>query len=502
MYQRSLPLFPDLASFLAYLQGKGSVRTIAAPVGVKLELTEIHRRVIAEGGPVLRFERPVVSGGISAVPVIANLFGTRERVAAGLGAAPADLERLGAFMAWMRSPQPPKSIGEARQLFPAARAALQSRPKFVSQPRSWAEFPPDLSHLPVQTCWPADAGPLITWPIVVTRPPGEDGASAYNLGIYRMQVLDKDTAIMRWLQMRGGAAHHRLWAERGLDMPVAVVIGADPATILAAVMPAPEGISELALAGVLGGRRPELAPCLKIPLHVPASAEIVLEGTVSPSETALEGPFGDHTGYYNPPEPFPVFRLKAMRIREPGMYLTTFTGRAPDEPSVIADTMLDVFKPLLKQQLPEILDVWLPPEACSYRIAVLAIDKRYPGQARRTMMGFWSLLPQFTMTKIVIAVDPDIDIRSWSDVMWAVSTRMDPSRDLMTLERTPIDHLDFASPLSGLGGKLGIDATRKIGSETAREWGETMRMSRDIERQVSGRWRELFPEPAPGAGNP
>jgi len=497
MYRRSLPLFPDLSSFLAYLEGKGSLQTIAAPVDMNLEITEVHRRVIASGGPALRFERAGRAGRASDLPVIANLFGTRERVAAGLGTTPVDLERLGAFMAWMRSPQPPSSIAAARRLYPAARAALHSRPKIVSEPRSWKDVSPDLSLLPAQTCWPGDAGPLITWPIVITRPPGEDLSSTYNLGIYRMQVLDRDAAIVRWLPMRGGAGHHRLWAERGLEMPVAVVIGADPATILAAVMPAPEGVSELALAGVLGGRRPELTPCRTIPLYVPASAEIVLEGTVSPTETALEGPFGDHTGYYNPPEPFPVFRLKAMRIREPGMYLTTFTGRAPDEPSVIADAMLDIFKPLLKQQLPEILDVWLPPEACSYRIAVLAIDKRYPGQARRTMMGFWSLLPQFSMTKILIAVDADIDIRSWSDVMWAVATRMDPSRDLMTVDRTPIDHLDFASPLTGLGGKLGMDATRKIGSEATRGWGETMRMSSDIERRVADRWRELFPEPPP-----
>ncbi|MGO9544287.1 MAG: UbiD family decarboxylase [Rhodomicrobium sp.] len=499
MYKRSLPPFPDLRSFLAYLDGKGDVRTIAAPVDANLEITEVHRRVIGAGGPVLRFERPIAGGRPCGLPVIANLFGTRERVAAGLGTTPVDLERLGAFMAWMRAPQPPKSMAEAGRLFPAARAALQSRPKLVSEPRAWAEVAADLSHLPVQTCWPGDAGPLVTWPIVVTRPPGEDSPSSYNLGIYRMQVLDKDAAIVRWLPMRGGAGHHRLWAAHGLDMPVAVVIGADPATILAAVMPAPEGVSELALAGILGGRRPELAPCRTIPLHVPASAEIVLEGTVSPTETALEGPFGDHTGYYNPPEPFPVFRLNAMRIREPGLYLTTFTGRAPDEPSVIADAMLDIFKPLLKQQLPEILDIWLPPEACSYRIAVLAIDKRYPGQARRTMMGFWSLLPQFTMTKIVIVVDADVDIRSWSDVMWAVATRMDPSRDLMIVDRTPIDHLDFASPLTGLGGKLGIDATKKTGSETSRGWGETMQMSKEIERRVAGRWRELFPDLSPGS---
>jgi 4-hydroxy-3-polyprenylbenzoate decarboxylase len=293
--------------------------------------------------------------------------------------------------------------------------------------------------------------------------------------------------------MRGGAAHHRLWQAKGLDMPVAVVIGADPATLLAAVMPAPEGVSELALAGMIADRRAALAPCASIALHVPAGAEIVLEGTVSPSETALEGPFGDHTGYYNAPDLYPVFRLNRMRVRDGAHYLTTFTGRAPDEPSVIGEALLEVFKPLLRLQIPEIVDVWMPPEASSYRIAVLSIAKRYAGQARRVMMGFWSLLPQFTMTKLVIVVDDDIDIRSWSEVMWAVATRMDPSRDLMLVDRTPVDQLDFASPLEGLGGKLGLDATRKIGSETSREWGRELGMSPDIERQVTLRWSEFFP---------
>ena len=293
--------------------------------------------------------------------------------------------------------------------------------------------------------------------------------------------------------MRGGARHHRAWIRAGAEMPVAVVIGADPALMLAAVMPAPEAVTELALAGVIGGRRPDLVPCRTIPLHVPASAEIVLEGTVSPTETALEGPFGDHTGYYNAAEPFPVFRLKHLRMRQDAAYLGTFTGRAPDEPSIIGDAMLDVFKPLLRQQIPEILDVWLPPEACSYRIAVLSIDKRYPGQARRVMMGLWSLLPQFTMTKMLIVVDGDIDVRSWDDVMWAVATRMDPSTDLVVLDRTPIDSLDFASPLPGLGGKLGIDATRKIGSETTRDWAPSLVPDKATARRVEDRWSAFFP---------
>jgi 4-hydroxy-3-polyprenylbenzoate decarboxylase len=330
--------------------------------------------------------------------------------------------------------------------------------------------------------------------VVVTRPPGDDDLDRYNLGIYRMQVIGRDRAIMRWLPMRGGAAHHRQWQAATSDMPVAAVIGADPAIMLSAVMPAPEEISELALAGIVNGRRVDVAPCAGIPLHVPASAEIVLEGSVSLTETALEGPFGDHTGYYNQPERYPVFTLKAMRVRDQASYLTTFTGRAPDEPSVLGAALLDVFRPILRQQIPEILDIWLPPEACSYRIAIIAMTKKYAGQARRVMMAFWSLLPQFTMTKMVIVVDGDIDIRAWGDVMWALATRMDPGRDVVLIDRTPVDQLDFAAPLEGLGGKLGFDATRKIGSETTRAWGEGIDMDAATKRRVSERWREFFPE--------
>lgn len=495
MHRRTLPPFVDLREFLEHLRKQGEVRSVSAPVAMALELTELHRRLIARGGPVLRIEKPVIGDGrISPIPVVANLFGTVERVAAGLGTTPAGLAELGELFAWLRSPHPPHSLREARDMLPAARAALMARPKTVRAPRDLRDADPDLSLLPVQTCWPGDAGPLITWPLVVTRAPGDDDPAAYNIGVYRIQVIGRDRAIVRWLPMRGGAAHHRAWRARGEDMPMAVVIGADPATMLAAVMPSPEGVSELGLAGLINDCRAPISPCAAIPLHVPASAEVVLEGTVSATETAVEGPFGDHTGYYNTPERYPVFTLKRLRIREGAPYLTTFTGRAPDEPAVIGEALLEVFKPLLKRQIPEILDVWLPPEACSYRIAVVAIDKRYPGQARRVMMGFWSLLPQFSMTKIVIAVDGDVDIRSWSDVMWAIATRMDPSRDLVTIERTPVDQLDFASPLEGLGGKLGIDATRKVGAETSREWGVGLSMDRAVAERVTQRWAELFPE--------
>jgi len=497
MHQRRLPPFPDLGSFLSFLADRGELRTVAAPVAMRLELTELHRKVIAAGGPALRLSQAQVGNdAASPLPVVANLFGTPERVAWGLGTHPDGLGSLGELLAWMRAPQPPRSLGEVRRLWPAARTALQARPRIVGAPREWRDGAADFAQLPVQTCWPGDAGPLITWPLVISRPPGPDDPAAYNVGVYRMQVVGRDRAIMRWLPMRGAAAHHRLWQAEKSEMPVAVVIGADPALLLAAVMPAPEGVSELALAGIVSGRRVGLAPCREIALHVPAGAEIVLEGIVSLTETALEGPFGDHTGYYNAPARYPVFTLKAIRMREDAHYLTTFTGRAPDEPSVIGAALLDVFKPLLRQQLPEIVDVWLPPEACSYRIAVIAIAKSHAGQARRTMMGFWSLLPQFSMTKMLIVVDDDIDIRSWPDVMWGVATRMDPSRDLLVAERTPIDQLDFASPLEGLGGKLGIDATRKIGAETSRDWGETIVMDPAVERQVRSRWQEFFPEDA------
>ena len=492
MFVRSLPRFADLGGFLDHLGRNDEVATITEPVDMRLELTEIHRRVIASGGPVLRVSHPVTNRGPADMAVVTNLFGTRERVAMGLGTDVAGLEALGEFMAFLRSPKPPKSIGAARDLLPVARAALNTRPRATRDITPWVDLPLDLGRLPIQTCWPNDAGPLITWPLVITRSPGPDDFASYNIGVYRMQVIGQNAAIMRWLPMRGGAQHHRQWLKTGEPMPVAVVIGADPATMLSAVMPAPEGISELMLAGMLGGARLPLVPCRTVPLHVPASAEIVLEGTITAGDEAVEGPFGDHTGYYNPVETYPVMRLTDLRLRQNGVYLTTFTGRAPDEPAVMGDALADVFKPLLKQMLPEVIDLWLPPETCSYRVAVLAIDKRYPGVARRVMMGFWSLLPQFSMTKMVIVVDPDVNIRSWSDVMWAVATRADPSRDLVTIDRTPIDHLDFASPLEGLGGKLGIDATTKIGAETSRSWGRLMTMDADVSRRVDGRWDKLF----------
>ncbi|MES0870206.1 UbiD family decarboxylase [Pseudovibrio sp. SCP19] len=501
MYWRTEKKFETLSSFLNVLEAQQELVKVKAPVSAQFEATEIHRQVIEQGGPVLQFDNALTcSGTQSSMPLLTNVFGTRERVALGLGCAPDELPALGELLAYLRSPQPPKGLKGFIDALPVAKAAWAARPKRLrSSPL--IDMPVDLEQLPVQMCWPNDAGPLITWGIVITRPPGKDDPSQYNLGIYRAQVIGKDKAILRWLAMRGGAAHHRLWQARGERMPVAVVIGADPATILSAVIPTPSDVSELMISGVLSGGRPELIPCKHVDLHVPASSEIVLEGFAEPTETAEEGPFGDHTGYYNDPDQFPVFKVSGIRARKDPVYMSTFTGRAPDEPAVLSETMNDVFLPLLKQQIPEVVDLWLPPEACSYRIAVLKIKKSYPGQARRVMMGMWSLLPQFTMTKLIITVDEDIDCRSWSDVMWAVATRMDPSRDLVVLDRTPVDTLDFASGMEGLGGKLGIDATTKIGSETRTDWPEVMRMPEELTKKVEDRWDELFPGGLPKKQN-
>ncbi|MCK7611120.1 UbiD family decarboxylase [Roseibium sediminicola] len=498
MTGRDLPPFPNLRKFLGFLDRQEELKALQAPVDLHLEATALHRKVIGAAGPAVLLSNPVRAGrGGFAAPLLINLFGTAKRVANGLGLQPENLPDLGTFLASLRSPQPPASWRDARKLFPIAKAGLNARPKIVGPAKELCSVDPDLAQLPVQTCWPGDAGPLITWGMVVTRAPGKDDPRSYNLGIYRIQVLDRDRAILRWLPFRGGAQHHRQWLAGGGPMPVAVVIGCDPATLLASVIPAPGNVSELALAGIFNGRPARLVPCDSIDLHVPASAEIVLEGEVWPGETELEGPFGDHTGYYNEAAPYPVFRLTGMKIRRGAVYLSTFTGRSPDEPSVIGEAMLDIFRPLLRQAIPEILDVYLPPATCSYRVAVLKIDKSYPGQVRRAMMGFWSLLPQFSMTKYVIAVDPDIDIRNWDEVMWAVATRSDPERDLLVLTDTPVDQLDFASPREGLGGKLGIDATIKIGAETSRAFAEKLIMPLALEEQAERLFALLQPAGIP-----
>ena len=447
-------------------------------------MTAVHRKVLETGGPVLQFDSPVLGDDqYSDIPAVVNLFGTNERVAAGLGVQPDQLDDLGEFLAALRSPAPPDGLRDALSRWPMLKAALASRPKIVkSAPvqrivREGSDV--DLDALPIQTHWPEDAAPLITWPVVITRPYDSkpDEMNRYNAGVYRAQVLNKSQLIMRWLPHRGGAAHHRSWVQQGQKMPVAIVLGADPATLLSAALPLPETVSELTFAGALGGARPQLVPCKTVPLMVPAEAEIVLEGWVSPTEIAPEGPFGDHTGYYNRAEPFPVMQVSAVTSRKDPIYLSTYTGRPPDEPAIIGEVFNKLALPTIRAQIPEIHDLWLPPAACSYRIAIVSIDKRYPGQARRVMMALWGMLPQFSYTKMIVAVDSDIDPRNWDDIAWALATRMDPSRDLMVLENTPMDYLDFASPQPGLAGKLGIDATTKIESETNREWGKVMHSS-------------------------
>ncbi|MDQ8698256.1 UbiD family decarboxylase [Hyphomicrobium sp. LHD-15] len=493
---RELPKFRDLRAFLSFLDAKNALARVSEPVSVVHEITEIHRRVLEAGGPAILFERPIRADGMqSDVPILVNLFGTVERVSWGLGIAKGDIRRLGELLGALREPDPVDGFRDALSRWPMVKAALNMRPAFVNHPvvqkRVHTGRDIALDKLPIQVCWPDEPGPLVTWPLVLTRPPNEESISHYNAGVYRMQVVGSDQAILRWLAHRGGAAHHRLWASEGRDMPVAVVIGADPATILSAVLPLPEVISELRFSGILRGERPRLARCVSVPLVVPADAEFVIEGFVSSHETRPEGPFGDHTGYYNSVESFPLMRVTAITSRHDPIYLSTYTGRPPDEPSVIGQALNELFIPILRRHLPEIVDCWLPPDACSYRMAIVSIRKRYAGQARRVMMALWSLLMQFSYTKVIVVVDEDIDVRNWRDISWALATRMDPSRDLTVIDRTPIDYLDFASPVSGLGGKLGIDATTKIGTETDREWGRVLAMDAQVVERVNEMWERL-----------
>jgi 4-hydroxy-3-polyprenylbenzoate decarboxylase len=492
--------YDSLRDFLDHLEARGRLVRVRAPVSPVLEMTEIQTRLLAEQGPAVLFER--VEG--FTIPVLVNLFGTVERVAWGMGREPHQLRELGETLAFFRQPQPPESFGQAMEMLPLVKAALAMKPRTVGKGPCQevvlrgAEI--DLGRLPVQSCWPGEPAPLITWPLVVTKGPGTAREDSFNLGIYRMQVLGPDRTLMRWLRHRGGAQHHRRWgAARRDPLPAAAVIGADPGTTLAAVTPVPDTMSEYQFAGLLRGRRVELVDCVSVPLKVPATAEIVIEGHVSLDEHGDEGPYGDHTGFYNSVEPFPVFQVSAITMRREPIYLSTFTGRPPDEPSVLGEALNDVFVPLIRQQFPEIVDFWLPPEGCSYRVAVVSINKAYPGHARRVMMGVWSYLRQFMYTKFVIVVDADIDCRSWPDVIWAISTRVDPARDLVTIEHTPIDYLDFASPESGLGSKLGIDATDKWPPETRREWGRKIRMAEEIVERVTRRWAEYG---LPGSGRP
>lgn len=480
--------FSDLRDFLKFLEKKGELVRIKAEVDPYLEMTEIQKRVLEEGGPALLFEN--VKG--SKMKALGNLFGTVERVAMGLGKKPEELREVGELLAYLKQPEPPKGFKDALGKLPVLKQMLNMPPKTLSKAPCQEVVLKgddiDLSQFPVQSCWPGEPAPLITWPLVVTKDPDTE---MHNVGIYRMQVLGKDRTIMRWLHHRGGAQHHARWTDKGKSTPCAVAIGADPGTILAAVTPVPDTLSEYSFGGLLRGGKVELVECKTVPLKVPASAEIILEGEVSMEETAMEGPYGDHTGYYNAAEPFPVFKINCITHRRDPIYHTTFTGRPPDEPAILALALNEVFVPLLKQAFPEIVDFHLPMEACSYRMAVVSMRKQYAGHAKRVMMGVWSFLRQFMYTKYVIVVDDDIDVRSWKDVMWALSTRVDPLRDTVMVDRTPIDYLDFASPLDSLGSKMGIDATNKIGSEISREWGTPIKMSEDIVERVTQRWEEL-----------
>ena len=493
--------YNNLREFTDWLEKNGQLKRISEPISPILEMTEIQTRVMVNNGPAILFENVIKKNGERfPIPVLTNLFGTVERVSWGMNQTPETLRTLGETLAFLRQPQPPNGIKEALAMLPMVKSALAMKPTIVSKaPCQDIILKGDkinLYDLPIQTCWPEEPSPLITWPLVVSKGSDELKPDNFNLGIYRMQVTGKNTTLMRWLKHRGGAQHHS--GHKG-PMPVAVVLGADPGTILAAVAPVPDNMSEYQFSGLLRNQKVKLVRCKTVPINVPAEAEIVLEGFVSVDEYEDEGPFGDHTGYYNSVEKFPVFKISAITMRKKPLYLSTYTGRPPDEPSVLGEALNELFIPLFIQQFPEVIDFWLPPEGCSYRVAVVSIKKAYPGHAKRIMMGVWSYLRQFLYTKFVIIVDGDIDVRKWEDVIWAISTRMDPVRDITLIENTPIDYLDFASPEPRLGGKIGMDATNKIPPETNREWGKKIRMNNEVIEKISTIWDKLG---LPGDGKP
>jgi len=479
--------YTDLREFLAALEGKGLLKRVSVEVDPHLEVSAVMDRLVKTNGPAAVFTK--VKG--HKTPIVGNLFGTRERVALGLGVEIEELNTIGSFIALLQRPQPPDGLWDAVKKIPFFTKALTLGPKTnrtgVCQEVVKTGVEADLSELPIIKCWPNDAAPLITWPLVITQNP--DGGP-YNVGVYRMQVLDGKRCIMRWLKHRGGAGHWRQWEAQGRAMPVAVAIGCEPATTIAAVTPVPEDVGEFHFAGILRKKAIELVECKTVPLKVPATAEIILEGEIRPNDIALEGPFGDHTGYYNSQEPFPVFHLKAITHRKDPLYLTTITGRPPKEDAIIGTVLNNIYLPSLKLQFPEVVDFALPMEAVSYRIAVVSIKKEYPGHARRIMMGLWGVLKQFMYVKYVIVVDDDIDVHNWADVIWAISTRVDPKRDTIIIENTPIDYLDFSSPLDSLGSKMGIDATIKAPPEVSRKWGEKMEMEKAVLELIEKRWKE------------
>ena len=490
--------YRDLRDFISQMQYLGELKTITHPVSPHLEITEVCDRVLRAGGPALLFKHPTTH----AMPVLANLFGTTRRVALAMGANEmSELRRIGHLLAALKEPQPPQGFKDMMDLGALMKAAWDMKPKEQSSPPCqeivWEGNDVDLAKLPIQHCWPDDIAPLITWGLVITKGPHK---ARQNLGIYRQQVLSRNQVIMRWLPHRGGALDFREHAltNKGQPFPVAVALGADPATILGAVTPVPDTLSEYQFAGLLRGSRTEVAKALGSDLRVPAFAEIVLEGHIQPDDShpsgyehALEGPFGDHTGYYNEQDWFPVFTIDRITLRRDAIYHSTYTGKPPDEPSILGEALNEVFVPLLQKQFPEITDFYLPPEGCSYRLAVVQIKKAYPGHAKRVMFGVWSFLRQFMYTKFIIVVDDDVPIRDWNEVIWAITTRVDPARDTVLVENTPIDYLDFASPTAGLGSKMGLDATNKWPGETSREWGRKIVMSAQVKTNVDGIWQEL-----------
>lgn len=483
--------YKDLRDFLAQLEACGQLKRITTEVDPYLEITEISDRVLRNNGPALLFENPKGSS----IPILTNLFGTPDRVAMGMGKTSVlELRDVGHTLAMLKSPDAPKSIKDAWEKLPIFKQVLNMAPKKVRKAPCQENIiegdDVDLSIFPIQTCWPEDAAPLITWPLVITKGPKQD---RQNMGIYRQQVIGKNRVIMRWLSHRGGALDYREWCEQYPDkpFPIAVALGADPASILAAVTPIPDNLSEYAFAGLLRGCKTEVIACTEAELLVPARSEIVLEGYIYPNDVAEEGPFGDHTGYYNEVETFPVFTIKRITHRNQPIYHSTYTGRPPDEPAILGAALNEVFVPILQKQFPEIVDFYLPPEGCSYRMACVSINKQYAGHAKRIMFGIWSFLRQFMYTKFIIITDADVNVRDWKDVIWAMTTRMDPERDTVILSNTPIDYLDFASPVSGLGGKIGFDATNKFPGETQRKWGRPIQMDATIKEKVNQLWHEL-----------
>lgn len=483
--------YSDLRDFIRLLEKRGELKRVTTAVSPYLEMTEVCDRTLRKQGPALLFEKP---SGYS-IPVLANLFGTPERVALGMGTDNLDeLKEIGKLLAFLKEPEPPKGLKDAWQKLPLFKKVLNMSPKVLKDAPCHAVIKEaddvDLTRIPIQTCWPEDAGPLITWGIVVTKGVSKD---RQNLGIYRQQVIGRNKVIMRWLSHRGGALDYQEWCQKypNQPFPVSVVLGCDPATIIGAVTPVPDALSEYAFAGLLRGKKTELVKCIGNDLQVPASAEFVLEGVIYPNEMADEGPFGDHTGYYNEVDKFPVFTIERITHRENPIYHSTYTGRPPDEPAILGLALNDVFVPILQKQFPEIVDFYLPPEGCSYRMAVVTMRKQYPGHAKRVMMGVWSFLRQFMYTKFVIVTDDDINARDWNDVIWAITTRMDPKRDTLLIDNTPIDYLDFASPVSGLGSKMGLDATHKWPGETSREWGMAIKKDPKIIQKVDEIWSQL-----------